>query len=60
MLNMLSTGDEDGTKQNIIFAISHKIGKSFSLSLKNSKGPPGFLKTACENAFLTRLKTPTR
>ena len=39
MLNILSTGDEDGTKQKIIFAISHKTGKSFSLSLKNSNGP---------------------
>ena len=39
VLKILSTGDEDGTKQKIIFAISHKTGKSFSLSLKNSNGP---------------------
>ena len=34
MLKKLSTGDEDGTKQNIIFAISLKIGYSFSFTLK--------------------------
>ena len=39
MLNTLSTGEEDGTRQNIILAISLKIGKSFSFSLKNSNGP---------------------
>ena len=36
MLKILSTGDEDGTKQNIIFAISLKIGYSFSFTLKKA------------------------
>jgi len=39
VLKILSTGDEDGTKQNIIFAISLKIGYSFSFTLKKSNGP---------------------
>ena len=39
MLKILSTGDEDGTKQNINFAILLKIGFSFSFTLKKSNGP---------------------
>jgi hypothetical protein len=39
VFNILSTGDEDGTKQNIAFAISLKIGYSFSFTLKKSNGP---------------------
>jgi hypothetical protein len=39
VLKILSTGDEDGTKQNIIFAILLKIGFSFSFTLKKSNGP---------------------
>ena len=39
VLKILSTGDEDDTKQNIIFAISLKIGYSFSFTLKKSNGP---------------------
>ena len=43
MLNILSTGDEDGTRQKIILAISLNFGKSFSFSLKNSPSDWEFL-----------------
>jgi hypothetical protein len=39
MLNTPSTGEEDGTRQNIILAISLKAGNYFSFSLKKSIGP---------------------